>query len=392
MPLWDESYPWAQQTGPVDPMMGFQAPVKQKPGLWDRIQTGLLGPAQSYGGLLSAEDQRAARQQGLMAMASQLMAAGGPSQTPVSLGQALSQGMQAGQQGQRQSIDDRLQAMLVATQLQKKQQKKPIAVIGQDGNPVYIDEQEAIGKQPYSPVQRAEAPAVIQEYNLYTEQAKAAGKAPLPYMDWLSERAKTNVGAPYVVGDLAGGRALFNRTNPADVRQLSTAAQEAQGASQIKAGEAAGQVQGQTQATAQSDLPRVLDNAQQGLDAIEKLKVHPGLHYITGAYSLAPVMPGTSQADADALAQQIQGKTFLEAYNSLKGGGQITEVEGKKAEDAIARLQRHQSKREYVQALNDLEGVIKQGVSRARTKAGQAAPASSVTRVKVDAEGNVIGN
>ena len=36
--------------------------------------------------------------------------------------------------------------------------------------------------------------------------------------------------------------------------------------------------------------------------------------------------------------EQIRGKNFLTAYQQLKGGGAITEIEGTKAEAAQARL------------------------------------------------------
>lgn len=138
----------------------------------------------------------------------------------------------------------------------------------------------------------------------------------------------------------------------------------------------------QAQADAQIDLPRIEASANQAIDVIDQLIAHPGLDYITGAFSLAPIVPGTPQAGADALAKQIQGKIFLEAFQMLKGGGQITEIEGAKAEAAMARLQRAQTKKEYVSALEDLKAVLKGGIDRARKKAGgaqQSAPEITAT-------------
>jgi len=80
-----------------------------------------------------------------------------------------------------------------------------------------------------------------------------------------------------------------------------------------------------------------------------------------------------------ARLDQIRGTTFLQAFESLKGGGAITEVEGKKAEQAIARLSRAQSMPAFQAALDDLASVIRRGQDVARQKAGgqqSAAPTS----------------
>lgn len=90
-----------------------------------------------------------------------------------------------------------------------------------------------------------------------------------------------------------------------------------------------------------------------------------GLQESTGKY-YGTLEPGTakgyllSQAAQDTIPiiQQLQGQTFLEAFESLKGGGQITEVEGRKAEAAIARLQRTQSTPAFIKALLELEDII----------------------------------
>lgn len=122
----------------------------------------------------------------------------------------------------------------------------------------------------------------------------------------------------------------------------------------------------------QFDLPRIEQNAQLALKNIDDLRSHPGLPFAIGLGGWLPAIPNTQQAGAVALFDQLKGKTFLEAYNTLKGGGQITEVEGKKATDAIARLNRAQRRDDVDAALKDLEDVIKIGLERARRQSGQA--------------------
>lgn len=134
----------------------------------------------------------------------------------------------------------------------------------------------------------------------------------------------------------------------------------------------AAEAQGTLRGKAVADLPRVIDNAAQALDTITQIRQHPGKKVGTGVLGIAPAVPGTEQAGFVDLVDQAKGKTFLEAFNSLKGGGQITEVEGKKATDAIARLQRARRAADFDKALDDLEAVIQAGLVRAYRSAGQA--------------------
>jgi hypothetical protein len=90
-----------------------------------------------------------------------------------------------------------------------------------------------------------------------------------------------------------------------------------------------------------------------------------------------------SAAKSNALAEQLEGQAFLQAFQSLKGAGAITENEGKKASAAIARLNRSQSKTDYVQALNELRGILVETKARA---AERASPGASVPTVTSQAE------
>lgn len=161
---------------------------------------------------------------------------------------------------------------------------------------------------------------------------------------------------------------------------LSTLPNEAAAKGTLAGAEAAGKASGTAVAEAKIDLPRVQANAAQTIDLLERIKTHPGLDYGVGLWSKAPVIPGTPQADFVALTEQLQGKQFLEAYQSLKGGGQITEVEGTKAENAIARMQRAQSKPAFIQAATEFQDIVRKGVERAQQKADQPEPQSQTRK------------
>jgi hypothetical protein len=130
------------------------------------------------------------------------------------------------------------------------------------------------------------------------------------------------------------------------------------------------------------DLPQNVQTAQQTLDLIQQLRTHPGRKFGVGLAGIVPAIPGTDTKDFVALLDQARGKAFLEAFASLKGGGQITEVEGRKATEAIARLDRTQSPAGFDKALADLESVVKAGLERSQRKAGPAArPAASLRTI-----------
>ena len=79
------------------------------------------------------------------------------------------------------------------------------------------------------------------------------------------------------------------------------------------------------------------------------------------------VFPVTeNQRKFQPFIDQLKGQTFLEAYERLKGGGVITEIEGQKAEQAIARLNQAQSEKDFEAALRELRGVIGTGLDRAK--------------------------
>jgi hypothetical protein len=91
----------------------------------------------------------------------------------------------------------------------------------------------------------------------------------------------------------------------------------------------------------------------------------------------AGFIPGTDTRDFMARLEQSQGGAFLQAFEALKGGGQITEVEGRKATAAITRMQTAQSEGEFVKAAMEFRGAVESGMQKlsGRVGAQQVAPA-----------------
>lgn len=152
---------------------------------------------------------------------------------------------------------------------------------------------------------------------------------------------------------------------------------------------AIGKFKGESLAKAEADLPGAITRADTAISLIDQMigkkdakgaegKPHPGFRGAVGAGVGTRFIPGTDAAGFQALYDQVTGGAFLQAYETLKGTGQITEVEGKKATAAITRMNLAQSESEFVKAAREFQDAIRGGVERARKKAG--APGAAAPR------------
>lgn len=150
----------------------------------------------------------------------------------------------------------------------------------------------------------------------------------------------------------------------------------------VKGAETMASEQAKNTAAAQAGLGKVQQVGESVIRAIDDLANAPGLSQIVGGKSmysrvddkmadrLIPLIAaGTPVADAYAKYSNLQGANFLQAFESLKGGGQITEKEGEQAKAAFARLQRSQSEKEFRAALADLRSLAVNAIDRAKRKA-----------------------
>lgn len=132
--------------------------------------------------------------------------------------------------------------------------------------------------------------------------------------------------------------------------------------------------QGKAQGEAIVDLPRVEATAERIISQIEAIENDPRLSNVTGWQASFPTL-NPRNVDTEERIAQLGGAAFLQAFESLKGGGQITEVEGRKATDALARLTNlRQSDEGFREALADFKREVAMLVDIARRRAG-AAPA-----------------
>lgn len=137
---------------------------------------------------------------------------------------------------------------------------------------------------------------------------------------------------------------------------------------------------GKGQGQAQVDLPRVESNSDSMLAQIESVRNDPYLPSMTGPVdSYLPNLSGNA-ANVQAKINQLGGQAFLQAFQSLKGGGAITEVEGAKATAALSRLQSMGvDDKDYIAALDDFKDQVTRLRDLARQRAAGGVPAPPAT-------------
>ena len=133
---------------------------------------------------------------------------------------------------------------------------------------------------------------------------------------------------------------------------------------------------------------QAIDDANYSIQLVDDLVGHPGMSDVVGMPGsvsgavtkvFGTPIPGTDAAGFNARLEQLGGRQFLQAFESLKGGGHITEIEGEKATNAMSRLaQTGQSEAEYRQAAEELKAILKRSIVRAggqtQQPIGQGAP------------------
>jgi hypothetical protein len=202
---------------------------------------------------------------------------------------------------------------------------------------------------------REAAPA--DEYGRYAQEEAAAGRTPLNRLEF--EQAKKGKGMS------------FTTTNP-DGSQTTISMGGAQGGETTvgevyNPNEISSVVSLIDQIAEDPELPGVLGN---------KALVLGGGNMVTELNLAQRMGYGTGGISAIEKIGQLQSNAWLSARAMLKGGGAITDYESKKAEAAVARLERPKSEADFRAALKELRDAITEGERKLReSKAGRGQPA-----------------
>jgi len=124
------------------------------------------------------------------------------------------------------------------------------------------------------------------------------------------------------------------------------------------------------------NLPKITSSGDAVIKTVDDVLNHKGFtdvvgvpNILTGIYS----PPGTNARDAKAKIKELEGKQFLQAFESLKGGGSITEREGAAATAAISALQDPGiSEAEYRRNATIFKNSVRRMVNRQLEATGQA--------------------
>jgi len=235
---------------------------------------------------------------------------------------------------------------------------------------------------------KKEAAAQAQQDRIELERQRA--------LDRQMMRGQSDAQRGQIIYDNQGN--VFN-VNPYtnEVRPVATGGKQIQGAQwspdlqkNIAGAKAVGTAQGAAQGTAQTGLDNTLFQGETTLKQLDDLLAHPGFSTAVGiGNEITRFAPsGSEPRNFLTRLDQLKGGQFLQAYQTLKGGGQITEVEGKKATEAIARMNATSSEAEFKQAVKDFADVIRAGMSRAQNQAqGNFAPVNSTPTVSGGSSG-----
>ena len=141
----------------------------------------------------------------------------------------------------------------------------------------------------------------------------------------------------------------------------------------ISTGRKIGSIYGEDIGKAYMDLPKSAQHVYTATSQLRELPNHPAFSSAVGFTwrPKAKLIDGTPEADFVAKVDQIMNGAFLDAFQALKGGGHITEIEGEKATKAKARLGTELSEEGFKEAINDYIAVIEQGLKIQAEKAGQ---------------------
>lgn len=133
-----------------------------------------------------------------------------------------------------------------------------------------------------------------------------------------------------------------------------------------------GKIGAEQEAAAPSDLQSGLN----ALDLIQDLRTDPNRARGTGGTSIFNSIPASGGYDYQNKVNQAKAGAFLRAIESLQGMGALSNAEGATATSAITRMDTATSEEAFVDALDDYEKIVRQGIARSqRRMGGGSAPA-----------------
>ena len=115
---------------------------------------------------------------------------------------------------------------------------------------------------------------------------------------------------------------------------------------------------GKERASAAQMLPGIENGAEEAIALIDRLIVHPGRAQSTGTLQGRTPTFRQEAVNFEADMDELQNKIFMAMRVALKGGGQITDFEGQKAQNALANLDLIRGDKDFVEKLKEARAAI----------------------------------
>ncbi len=116
------------------------------------------------------------------------------------------------------------------------------------------------------------------------------------------------------------------------------------------------------------ELPKTISNSVEILNKVDRTLAEPGFDKNFGIQGKLVSIPGWEAKDAEARIESLLGSAFLSAYDSLRGTGQITQIEGDKATQAILAIDYNTSPQQARAIMQEFRDLVARGAERAKVR------------------------
>ena len=342
----------------------------------------------------------------------------GPSNTPITFGSSLGKGLASGFTASQQAQSDYLQQAQMGIQMNHQKQQEILAQKQDERAGITSDQNAQLFKYNLADAQRQASnrdalfPGQLAEQKMRGQitgfdltQAQINNANAMAHANWLKTQPQ-DVQDQFAVDPIAASKHYFNSKYPnadggdkyfgtplpitnadgsigyglpskdGSFKTLTTPEGSKFMSPYDKAyeknkGGMEGDIAGKTTAT----LPITEYNVANEVKQIDELLKHPALET-----SLGPIqgriptsvlsLYDPKVADFRARVDQIKGGAFLQAYETLKGGGAIANAEGEKASAAKLRAENAVTEEDFITAMKDYKTSVLRGLEAIK-KEGQ---------------------
>lgn len=151
-----------------------------------------------------------------------------------------------------------------------------------------------------------------------------------------------------------------------------------------------GQAAGKAKGEAETKFKGAAPGLENSIRLVDEVISHPSLNDAVGP--LQGRLPSVSAGarDFDERVEQLKGQAFLAARAELKGGGQITDYEGARAEAALLRASQSKSEEDFKKAMGEFRDALVRGYKLLAEQADKEAVLPSRATEPVSVNGYTI--